>query len=800
MSAPPFPLLVALATAGLCWRAQRRGWAERWSAEAAVAAGLTLLSICFFWRFWLLPGVSMPRGGGDLVSFLYPSYRFAADALQRGELPLWDPHLFGGAPFAADLQSGLYYPPNLIAFLVARPFEYGALETLAALHYPLAGFAAYLLGRELGLGRLAAFAGGVAFAFSGFAVAHLGHYNMLAAASWTPLALALGHRAFRLADQRWAFLAGGAFALVLLAGHTQIGLYCALGLGVVWLLRLRLDGARPRRLLALAVVLAAGLAGSAVLLLPAFELTRLSVRADISYAQAAEFAASPLGLITFLVPRFFGDGPDAYWGLRWSLHESYGYVGVSGLLLAALAVALARRRDRATALALLALLALLVALGETTPLQGWLYRLVPGFDKVRAPGRALLFVDLAASLLIGCAVERLGRPPSWRDRPRLGRLLLGAVVALAVGLLFVAPLFYYAVLTGQERDPTVFRRTVAAAEGVDLALLFLAATVLLLWRWRRRAAGWLPAAAAGLLWLDLAVASASFNPTEDDLLRGYRHDAIVGYLRQHAAGWRIDTRTGVADVLQPDLARLYGLEDVAGLFNPLTLRAFDRYWEALGSRSAPGYDLLSVRYLVARRDAPLDSAKFRPVQEGDAGLAVFENSRALPRAFVAPRAEPLPEDEITARLRDPTFDPRAVVLLDPGATAASGGGAVERVDPLGPNGLEVRLSGVRGGYLVLTNVLYPGWRATVDGREAPIQRAYGLLQAVLLPEGASVVRFGFKPRFWEVGLAATLIDWLLVAAAGAVLLRERAADTPPGRATSRRAGPLPSAAEEVAWR
>src|SRR6185436_4635981 len=126
------------------------------------------------------------------------------------------------------------------------------------------------------------------------------------------------------------------------------------------------------------------------------------------------FAASPLGLITFLVPQFFGDSPADYWGLRWSLQESYGYLGVTGLLLAALALAVDGRQRRVLAAALLALLALAVALGETTPLHGLMYRLVPGFDKVRAPGRALLFVDLAGALLIGFGVARLAGPIGWR--------------------------------------------------------------------------------------------------------------------------------------------------------------------------------------------------------------------------------------------------------------------------------------------------------------------------------------------------------------------------------------------------
>lgn len=765
-----FPALTALATVLLFWRARATGWRERWSAGGAVAAGMTLLSIGFFWQFWLLPDVTMPRGGGDLASFLYPTYRFAADSLQAGFIPFWNPHLYGGAPLAADLQSGLYYPPNLVAFLIARPFEYGALVTLAALHYPVAGLAAYALARELGLARLAAFSGGLAFAFSGFAVAHFGHYNMLAAAAWTPLALALLHRAARLADLRWAVLAGAPLSLTLLAGHVQIGLYAGLALAVVWLLRLRADRPSPRRLATLPLTLALAAGGAAVLLVPAFELTRLSIRSDVSYAQAAEFAASPLGFITFLVPRFFGDSPADYWGLRWSLHESYGYVGVSGLLLGALAIATARRRDlRPTILALLALAALLVALGEMTPLHGWLYRLVPGFDKVRAPGRFMLFVDLAAALLIGFGVQRLASASTWRDRPRLRLLLRVGAIALAGGVLVVAPLLYYAALTSQDKDPTILRRALQASDSANLALLFVALALALLWRWRRRAGAWIAPAAVGLLWLDLAAASAGFNPTSEDVLRGYRHDAIVGFLRERSDGWRVDTRTGISDVAQPDLALLSGLEDVGGIFNPLQLRAFDRYWEGLGSRSAPGYDLLSARYLIARGDAPLDP-KFTRAFDDPSGLAVFESARAVPRAFVAPRHEALPEAELAARLRDPGFDPRGTVLLDPGAPGGTAGaGRVERLERRGPNVVEARLAGVTGGWLVVTNVDYPGWRASVDGREAAIVRAYGLMQAVALPDSATVVRLEFEPRFWRIALAVTVLSWLAVGVAAASL-------------------------------
>src|SRR5919199_1243569 len=89
---------------------------------------LPLPALLFIAALWV---AGLPRGGGDFNSFYYPLYRFAAERIQAGDFPLWNPRLWGGMPFAADQQTGLFSPLNLAAFLLARPFEYGTLEWLA---------------------------------------------------------------------------------------------------------------------------------------------------------------------------------------------------------------------------------------------------------------------------------------------------------------------------------------------------------------------------------------------------------------------------------------------------------------------------------------------------------------------------------------------------------------------------------------------------------------------------------------------------------------------------------------------
>ena len=65
--------------------------------------------------------------------------------VKHGELPLWNPHQFCGAPFVGNGQSGLFYPPHwLLAW-----FETGrAMGLQNALHYYLAGLFTILLIRN----------------------------------------------------------------------------------------------------------------------------------------------------------------------------------------------------------------------------------------------------------------------------------------------------------------------------------------------------------------------------------------------------------------------------------------------------------------------------------------------------------------------------------------------------------------------------------------------------------------------------------------------------------------------------
>ena len=115
----------------------------------------------------------------------------------------------------------------------------------------------------------------------------------------------------------------------------------------------------------------------------------------------------------------------------------------------------------------------------------------------------------------------------------------------------------------------------------------------------------------------------------------FEQPAIANFLAAQPGPFRIDSRTEIESLWQPDTALLYGFEDVGGIANPLALAETARYWEGMGSRSSPLYDLLNIRYVIARKDVTLDWDKFILAFDGDPNLNVYENRRVLPCAFVA---------------------------------------------------------------------------------------------------------------------------------------------------------------------
>lgn len=770
--------LLWLLAFGIVTFAPRLGSETRRNAQYDLLAfgALGLLTAGFFWQLLFAPNVWMPAGGGDLAGFLYPTYSFAQSWIARGILPLWNPYIFGGTPFVGDIQTALFYPPNLITYFLSNPLAYRDLELLAVLHFYIAGAGMFALLRYAplrengrGLRRLAALAGALAFEFSDLFVTHFGNLNLIAAAAWLPFVFLFFLRALETKNDappfsirhlfaestalRDAILSGVFLALAFFAGHIQPYLFIVLSFALYTAfvsVTQRAQWKRAATFFVITLFVAVGL--SAITFLPALELTRLSVRSAFTYADAAQYSLPPLELVGILVPGFFGRGPQAAWG-PWARVE-VGYLGVFPLFLAAFALLL-RRTRKTIFFTLLALVGLLLALGGYAILHGWVFQFVPGFGQLRAPARFVFLFDfgLAALAAIGFDALLSAQDDATRQKIRdavkfaAWVVLLTAIAggALALGILIL----------GQDEDPALFQRIANAANALAFFILLLAFSLALLLVWIRH---WMPPRVWGLLVIaliafDLFSLGAGVDIGASDPTLGYQRADILAFLKTNTGLARIDSRTDVEGLWRPDTGLLHGLQDVYG-DNPLVLNSFDAYWNNLGGRDNAAYQLLNVKYVLTRRGTPMPE-NFVKAFDGGGGITVWENKTLAPRAWFVTNP---PRNESGIGVTNLPFDAQAVTITG-----------------YGPNEIVAQVNAAQDGYIVLSEVFAPGWRATVDGQETEIVRANDLFRAVTVTAGRHQMQMVYEPQSFQIGAAVSGITLLVIFAVGFALWRKRKA-------------------------
>ena len=738
---------------------------------------LAILALGFFWPVSLNLGF-IPRGGGDLASFLWPTYRHAADALRAGQVPLWSPGLYSGYPFLADNQTAVFYPINLIAYALASPLSYRAVEWLVVFHFWLAGFGMYALAvsvigeglrRELapkggtapgGLAAVGLFAG-VAYMLSDVFVTHVGNLNIVMVSAWLPWVLWAGWRAFQAGSFAWATLAGALLAVAILAGHAQMALMSAGAFGAFGVWKVTQRRAHLRGVLVLGWVFAVGLGLSALTVLPAIELTGYSARAKLSYDAAARYSLPWTGLAGLVSPLLYGRGAGAFWG-PWDRVET-GFAGTLPLLL--LGLAPYRRNRDALFLAVLGLTGLLIALGPNTPVHRWLYEWAPGFSQLRVPARFILLTDLSIALL---GAWGLARVHQGLVAPK--RLWGWTVFAAAAGIA--------GILLSYDSVAAAIGSGAHAQDRLNASLWFAAGAAvwagLMLLRGRPRGHRWWPGLMAFGLAAELFALGAFVEVDSSDPTAGFRHPAAIEFLKSQPAPTRIDNASGL---WQPDTAAVAGLEDIGGISNPLALAAYDAYYWSVGHRGSPQYNFLNAQYVISDKDRPPADSSFVPVFNEDPEVDVYLNTGAMPRVSLVDTPVIVGDQQAAwDAVHAPGFDPATSAVLENAPDLPSPSIDGERNlhylwYDRGEFGLQVLTPSP--AYLVMSEVWYPGWEAAVDGEAAPVYRANYAFRAVLVPAGSPSVDMRFRPRSWAAGLAATLITATGVLAGGLVWTSRR---------------------------
>lgn len=729
-----------------------------------IFAGLVAL---FYWRI-LTPNLADRQSfpPGDFYLQFWAFSTFEVRELAAGRLPLWNPYAFAGSPFWADVQAAVFYPFSLLTLLLSAPWGFSpfalALEALA--HFWLAAVFMYLFVRQLTQSRAAAVISALTFTFSGYLTGYPSQQlAVLEADVWLPLILYFLHQLHQRSNESAniesggnfffnlhpsilnpLLLAGVAWGLTLLAGHPQSA-FIVVCVSLAYFLYLRFTIYNSqfkiyvlRSTLHTLLFLLTGLGIAAIQFIPAVEYTLLSVRAEGTYDKMS--GGFPLiDVLQFLLPGQVS-------------HYSPLYIGVVGLILASIAVFTAPARNRYTIFwGLVAVVALLISFGGNTFLYTPLYLSVPGFSIFRGQERWAFVVAFSLSVLAGYGFQAL--------QCQVERLTLNAQ-RLTRYLFFLALLLVFLFFVGLNQTGWTPQSPFYGLLGAAILLTILLVLAWLLWRFEPNLPPTLfTSFTAALICFDLFTVNWQTNLYPQPFEWHTRVPAVVAAIKKDAASspgepFRVYNEFRLYD----NYGIPYELEDLWGA-SPLRPARYDQFL-APPMPIERTWELLNVKYVITwRKELYVPSTIIYEEPAEKDTTYVHRLSMVGPRAWLVTQTEIADDSAILQKIADPNFDRWNVALLEetedrrleiaeslPLRTTFN----LQRLT-FDPSHLSYHVVTSTPGLLVLSEIDYPGWQATIDGQTTPILRADYVLRAIPVSAGEHTIELSFQPLSFTVG-------------------------------------------------
>jgi hypothetical protein len=769
-------------------------------------AALTLL----FFRRTLFFGGDYIIHGCDLV-YGYYFKTFYRDSLLHFRLPLWNPYIYSGYPFLAHPYNGVFYPLNLLFLIFPVNIGY---SWVFALHVFLAGCFMFLLVRYLFKDNFAAFLSAAAFMFSGFTATRIwaGHFELFTASIWIPLIFLLFLKALERKSWLWSIFTGAVLAIQFFAGHNQTSFFTILIL-LLYIVFFHRNG-----FFIFAAIMFFFAAFSAIQLFPTLELISLSTRGGaIPFFMSAYGSFPPEHVIRFLAPDIFGNilqtmyaGDPILGEIHW---EFTYYIGIIPFILAIYGIV--KGVNQKTGKILLYITLFIFAIGGITRiifLQLWkianspsntgspIVDLVKFLRMIYTGGISMwnilpfIFIFFIGAWLIFRYIKAKfidkAKSNSANNEMIVFLALLSLIgLALAFGQ-YSGGLYYflYKFIPGYDKFKWPARHLIIT----NFSLCVLAGYGMM----RLNKQIIIKFLLIALLLVDLFWYGSRFLYSMD-INEFYPYRRITDILQQEKGMYRVLTLRVVKPgcgyepsclEFQANAAIPLHLYNVGG-YEPMIIKRYheftniiqglqlDDFGQAFGQTSIRIKDLsrenllklLNVKYVFGGYDLDkcgLDKNSLEVLERSARGeVLLFKNY--LPRYMFIQQAKVAKDDaDLKNMLTDPNFNPEKSVILEETQSP-------EVVDDDKDNGykidmvnyssdkVELEITFPGRGYLVSSEIYYPGWRVFVDGKESRIYRSNYSFRAVFVPSaGNHKVEFKFMPDSLRRGSLVTFLSLL----------------------------------------
>jgi len=718
----------------------------------------------------------------DAVSIFYPLKSLAADQVRKGELPLWNPYIFGGYPLYTSPTLGLLFPTSILYLF----FHSSIAWTLQTMTQPfLASLFMYLLLRHLKLPNLASIFGGIVYGFGGFTILWMQWNSLSTTSLFLPILILFEDKYLSTKKSKWGVLLAIFICLQILSGYLPIISLTFICLAA-WYVFFSKNIFKDLKIVPYILL---GICLSAFFLLPLGELVATSQRVSETLGSENPFIL-PQNLVNLIAPDFFGnDATYNFWG-QGDHMDSTLYVGIATIVFALVGLQKMYKKRHVKFTIFLLLITIVIALQN--PIGSFLYKLGLWGGSSITMNRTNFITNFILAILASFGISSIRKSYSKLSlKPAF--IVLFTLLGLTLGLfvykftLLTPPELNTLLNFSDQGSASLIHSNVALRNLVWPTLLVLA--VLIAQTFFKKFKSLTPLATIAfilILIIDLFRLGWKFNTFSSpkyiypqtpisDFLKNYPNDRFVAekdiFPTNMWVPFKLSSLAGYDSVYPLNTAKLIAVANSGNINAKPQPR-----WGILDNFSSKILDAANIRFLVALKKEPdgkvsskgqvtsIDKlTKYHEVFE-EKGVVIFENKESLPRTYMTNAVIKTSDEETLRLLLDEQFPiDKVAITKDFKLTPQSDSPLVYTSDynPATNSHIVVNTSSNQDAYLVVLDSFYPGWKVLVDNNKSTIYRTNYNFRGVFLKKGKHTVEFIYSPKSLKYGLAITGLSLLV---------------------------------------
>lgn len=801
--------------------------------DGGLAVAVLAVLLVFYWPFLTGERAFFFK---DTTHFFEPLCRFIGETLAHGRLPLWNPYNYCGMPQAAISSPSVFFPLNWLFAVMPFSAALASILMLSQLICAAGTFGlirAFGWSRLAALvGALAVGLSGYMFSLSSnyTLVATAAWLPVSLLCSWR-LSCAESDASRR---RLWMVANALSFAMLLSAGRPEIAAPSVVLIMAVGIFGWR-RGVQPQCFL-LSMLIGTLIAMPTIL--PALEWLPLSRRSTgLPASEILMYSANWFDLFSIMVLAPLGDlqlreHPFSAFVVPGAYIPYYGSAFVGSIVIALAAIGLSRRGGLFYWGGVCVLAgSIVLALGYNVPFLPAFIPYLPGASLLRFPSKLLFFTDLSLALFAARGLELYLRG-HVRVLPHLVAWLILAFAALAIRLSPQIVLPFYPV--PHRLNDAMLAQVILALRLLADCIFVLLILAALSWAQRKGRA----TAGAGFAVMVIAccLLAYAFTACRQGAPGNYYHRPSFVLAASHSLGAsRADRITALyperltlpaaytaagaiestvrdfqysRQMLKPftniDFAArsAFGFEgamvrDYYYLFLNLCARSSQFAEQPAVDPAVADLPLARLLSMTSTSQVVTQCVRFSRTGQGEEipllaneyfervwedrqlNARLYRLKSALPRCYLAASWRSESHDEVLKAIADAggAFDPAKITLVENDLPITSH--EFGNVIPLAvaedcPERLVIDVQSDGNRLLVLQDQYYPGWIATVDGRETAIYCVNGFMRGLIVGAGTHKVVFAYAPKSVYGGMILCFLGLVLCAVSVAhVWIRRR---------------------------